>query len=351
MSGEGISLEELGLAARNHGLPFEALDWDVTPPGLHFLLIHYDIPQVDPTAWNLTIDGAVANSGSIGLDVLRDMPRHTRIVTLECAGNGRALLAPRPVSQPWLLNAVGTAEWTGAPLASLLEHARPDTEAVEVLFTGLDRGVEGGTEQAYQRSLPLPDALTGEVFVAYEMNGAPLPPQHGAPARLVVPGWYGMAHVKWLSSITVLTEPFDGYQQRRAYRFREHADDPGRPVTRMLPRSLVRPPGIPDFLSRSRVVDAGRLALTGRAWSGHDTITGVEVSTDGSETWGDAAVEPAPDRYAWQRWRLEWDAAPGNHVICSRATDDTGRTQPLHPGWNVGGYEVNAVHRVQVEVR
>jgi len=351
MSGEGISLEELGLAARNHGLPLEALDWDVTPPGLHFLLIHYDIPQVDPAAWNLTIDGAVANPGSVGLDVLRDMPRHTRTVTLECAGNGRALLAPRPVSQPWLLNAVGTAEWTGAPLAFLLEHARPDTEAVEVLFTGLDRGLEGGTEQAYQRSLPLSDALAGGVFVAYEMNGAPLPPQHGAPTRLVVPGWYGMAHVKWLSSITVLTEPFDGYQHRRAYRLREHTHDPGRPVTRMLPRSLVRPPGIPDFLSRNRVVEAGRLALTGRAWSGHGTITGVEVSTDGGETWRDAAVEPAPDRYAWQRWSVEWDAAPGHHVICSRAIDETGHTQPLDPGWNVGGYEVNAVHRVKVEVR
>ena len=347
-AGDGISIEELGLAARNHGFPMEALDWDITPIGLHYLLIHYDIPNIDPATWQLTVDGAVDRPAVVGLDDLRTMPRHTRTVTLECAGNGRALLTPRPISQPWLLNAVGTAKWSGVPVASLLEQVGPTADAVEVLFTGLDRGVEGDTEQAYQRSLPISDI--GDVFVAYEMNGAPLPPQHGAPVRLVVPGWYGMTHVKWLSSISVLTEPFDGYQHRRAYRLRENDDDPGRPVTRMLPRSLVRPPGIPHFLSRSRLVDAGPVEINGRAWSGHGAVSRVEVSTDDGRTWRGAEVDPPPDRYAWQRWNLVWDAEPGHHVICSRATDETGRSQPLEPGWNVGGYEVNAVQRVLVEV-
>jgi DMSO/TMAO reductase YedYZ molybdopterin-dependent catalytic subunit len=351
VAGDGISLEELGLAARNHGLQLEALRWDVTPIGLHYLLIHYDIPEVDRAAWALRMDGAVAKPGELRLADLRARPAVTRTVTMECAGNGRALLADRPVSQPWLVNAVGTAAWTGVPLADLLAEAGVGEGAVEVLFTGLDRGVEGGEVQAYQRSLALEEALGGDLLVAYDMNGGPLPPQHGAPARLVVPGWYGMTHVKWLDRITVLTEPFTGFQQRRAYRMRTHPDDEGRPVTRMMPRSLIRPPGIPEFLSRARLVDAGDVDLEGRAWSGHGPIRRVEVSIDGGHTWGDATVEPPPDPYAWQRWRLRWHAVPGSYEVWARATDATGLTQPLEPVWNVGGYEVNPVHRVAVEVR
>ena len=137
---------------------------------------------------------------------------------MECAGNGRARLEPRPVSQPWLLEAVGTARWRGTPLAPLLEEAGVPDGAVEVLFTGLDRGIEGGDEQAFQRALALEEALRDEVLLAYEMNGAPLPPQHGFPLRLVVPGWYGMTNVKWLSRIELLDEPFAGYQQSWSYR-------------------------------------------------------------------------------------------------------------------------------------
>jgi sulfane dehydrogenase subunit SoxC len=349
MTTDGITFDELGLAARNHGFPLEALQWDLTPVGLHYLLIHYDIPAVDPLTWRLEVDGAVDRPISIDLGTLYEGPLQTRTLTMECAGNGRALLEPRPISQPWLLHAVGNAAWTGVPLSWLLEKAGVQSTAKEVLFTGLDRGIDGGIEQNYQRSLPLDEIE--DVIVAIEMNGQPLTPQHGAPARLLVPGWYGMTHVKWLSKITLVTEPFDGFQQTQAYQFRQNDGEAGRPVTRMLPRSLLQPPGIPDFMTRRRLMEAGRVELSGRAWSGFGPIVGVEVSVNGGATWQDASVEPTTDRYSWHRWTFPWEANVGTHDLCCRATDSTGRTQPLEPIWNTGGYEVNAVQHVAVEVR
>jgi sulfane dehydrogenase subunit SoxC len=174
---EGISAEELQLAARNHGLPLEALRFDVTPPGLHYLLTHYDIPVVDPAAFRLVVDGLVDSPLSLDLDAIRGRPRTSTVVTLECAGNGRARLLPRPVSQPWLVEAVGTSRWTGTPLAPLLREAGMRGDAVDVVFTGTDHGIERGVEQDYQRSLPVAEAMREEVLLAYEMNGAALPPQ------------------------------------------------------------------------------------------------------------------------------------------------------------------------------
>jgi DMSO/TMAO reductase YedYZ molybdopterin-dependent catalytic subunit len=271
---------------------------------------------------------------------------------MECAGNGRALLEPRPLSQPWLTEAVGTARWRGVPLDALLKEAGPTPDAVDVLFAGLDRGVEAEVEQRYERSLPLAEAMQAGAVVAYEMNGAPIPPQHGFPVRLVVPGWYGMTNVKWLGEIAVLTEPFGGYQVANAYRFRRTEDEEGRPVTRMRPRSLMVPPGVPDFYSRTRVVDAGAVRLEGRAWSGRAPIVRVEVSGDAGATWTDADLtHELEGPWAWCGWAASWHASPGEHVLCCRATDETGDTQPLEPEWNVGGYENNAVQRVPVVVR
>jgi DMSO/TMAO reductase YedYZ molybdopterin-dependent catalytic subunit len=349
--GEAISFEELALAARNHALPLEALRYDVTPVGLHYLLIHYDIPELDPDSFRLVIGGRVRQPVRLDLAGLRARPRVTHRVTLECAGNGRALLEPRPVSQPWLTEAVGTAEWTGTPLAPLLREAGIVDGAVEVVFTGADHGIERGAEQDYQRSLPLADALAEAVLLAYEMNGAPLPPQHGAPLRLVVPGWYGMAQVKWLRAIEVVDAPFQGFQNAVAYRFRERPEEPGEPVTRMAPRALVRPPGFPDFMSRVRSMTAGACRLDGRAWSGYGPVTRVEVTTDGDASWAPARLDPADGRpWAWRRWWYDWDAAPGRHTLSARATDATGRTQPLTPPWNRGGFANNLVQRVDVIV-
>jgi len=351
VAGQGITADELRLAARNHALPLEALRHELTPVGLHYLLIHFDIPQVDAGTWRLELGGRVERPVTLSLEELQARPARTLAVTLECAGNGRSLLSPRPLSQPWVQEAVGTAEWTGTPLAPLLEEAGIEAEAVEVVFTGLDRGIQGEVEHDYERSLPLDEALRDEMLLAWAVNGVPLPPQHGFPLRLVVPGWYGMTHVKWLRSITVVDEPFRGWQQDVAYRLRESEDEQGTPVTRILPRSLLVPPGIPDFLTRTRYLDAGSCVVEGRAWSGWAPVERVEVSTDGGESWADAALGEAPSRYAWTGWRYAWDAAPGEHELVCRATDASGRTQPLEPGWNFDGFCNNAVQRVRVVVR
>jgi DMSO/TMAO reductase YedYZ molybdopterin-dependent catalytic subunit len=345
-----ITLEELQLAARNHALPLEALRHPITPLGLHYLLIHFDIPHVDEGAWRLEVGGRVARPLALTLEDVRARPERTLAVTLECAGNGRALLSPRALSQPWLMEAVGTAEWTGTPLAPILEEAGLEAGAAEVVFTGLDRGVQGDVEHDYERSLPVAEALRDDVLLAYAVNGRPLPPQHGFPLRVVVPGWYGMTHVKWLRSITVVAEPFRGWQQEVAYHLRESEDDPGRPVTRMLPRSLLIPPGIPDFLTRTRFLQPGPCTLEGRAWSGWAPVERVEVSTDGTRTWNEAILGDPVSELAWRGWSYPWDAAAGGHELCCRATDASGRTQPLAPEWNLDGFCNNAVQRVSVVV-
>jgi sulfane dehydrogenase subunit SoxC len=345
-----ITVEELQLAARNHALPLEALRHAITPVGLHYLLIHFDIPAVDERTWRLRVGGCVGRPLSLTLEDVKARPARTLAVTLECAGNGRALLSPRPVSQPWLLEAVGTAEWTGTPLAPILEEAGLLPEAVDVVFTGLDRGIQGDVEHLYERSLHVADALRDEVLLAYAVNGQPLPPQHGFPLRLIVPGWYGMTHVKWLQSMTVVDEPFRGWQQEVAYHLRDSEDDPGRPVTRILPRSLMIPPGIPDFLTRARYLDPGPCVLTGRAWSGWAPVERVEVSADGGASWGEATLGDAPSDFAWRGWSYRWDAEPGEHELCCRATDAAGNAQPSSADWNFDGFCNNAVQRVRVVV-
>jgi sulfane dehydrogenase subunit SoxC len=348
LAGEGLTHEELRLAARNHGLPLEALRYPITPPGLHYLLIHYDIPAVDPETFRLEIGGAVERPRTLTLGELQARERVEMPITFECAGNGRALLEPRPISQPWLTEAVGTAEWGGTPLAPLLAEAGVSPQAVEVLFTGLDRGVEGGEDQLYERALPLAEAEPG--LLADAMNGSPLPPQHGYPLRLVVPGWYGMQNVKWLARITVLEEPFRGYQNAVGYRLYDADGGVGEPVTRMLPRALTIPPGVPDFMTRERRLEPGPVTLAGRAGSGYGEIVAVAVSTDGGDSFAPAELDEPLGQAAWRGWRFAWDAPPGEHVISSRATDAAGNTQPLEPPWNLKGYANNALERIPVSV-
>ncbi len=163
------------------------------------------------------------------------------------------------------------------------------------MFRGADHGTQGDVEQDYERSLSIADAMRDDVLLAYELNGRPLPPQHGFPVRLLVPGWYGMTSVKWLRSITAVAEPFEGYQMW-AYRLRQDEEDEGTPVTRMVPRALMIPPGFPEFFTRSRTLDAGPVTLEGRAWSGWGSVIRVEVSVDGGASWSDAQLsEPVGD--------------------------------------------------------
>jgi DMSO/TMAO reductase YedYZ molybdopterin-dependent catalytic subunit len=223
--------------------------------------------------------------------------------------------------------------------------------AVDVAFTAADHGIERGVEQDYVRGLNLADSSAGEVLLADEMNGMPLPPQHGFPVRLVVPGWYGMAHVKWLRQITVLDRRFDGFQNETAYRLKQGSEN-GEPVSRIRPRALLVPPGFPDFMSRVRIVDAGPQVLAGRAWSGIAPIARVEVSTDGGAHWADAVLGASQGRWAWLPWTFRWEArTPGPAELCCRATDELGNVQPVDQPWNRQGMANNMIHRVPVVVR
>jgi len=341
---------EVQLGLRNRGIPLEAMRYPITPTGLHYLVIHFDIPDVRPDDWDLTIDGLVANALSLSLEDLKAQPVVTLPVTMECAGNGRALLSPRPVSQPWFVEGASTAEWTGTPLRGLLQEAGLADEAAELVFTGLDWGVQGGEVQPYQRSLSRDEAMRNEVLLAYAMNGDPLPPQHGYPLRLLVPGWYGMTSVKWLTRIEAVAQPFTGYQMLKSYRYSQSADDLGDPVTLIKPRALMIPPGIPDFASRTRVVGAGPTILRGRAWAGRASIERVEVSCDDGATWAEADLEPTLSPFAWRGWNVAWNAEPGHHQLRVRATSSEGVVQPNEPFWTFQGMGNNVAQPLEVVV-
>ncbi len=342
--------EEIQLALRNRGMPLEGLRYDVTPTGMHYLLIHFDIPHASEDDWSLEIGGLVSRPATLDMDEVRARAPVSLPVTMECAGNGRALMEPRAISQPWLLEAIGTAEWTGTPLAPILEEAGVAGDAVELLFTGVDQGVQGGELQYYQRSLTIEQAMRDEVMLAYGMNGAPLQPQHGYPLRLLVPGWYGMTSVKWLTKIEAIAEPFDGFQQMRTYRYAQSADDVGDPVDLIRVRSVMIPPGVPDFLTRTRLVRRGAHTVRGRAWAGRLDVARVEFSEDGGHTWTDAELGPRLGEFAWRSWSAEWDAMPGERVLCVRATDEEGRIQPTEQPWNYQGMGNNMVHKVDARV-
>ena len=339
-----FTAEEIALAARNRGMPLEALRYERTPDGLHYLLIHFDIPAADPATWQLDSCGRM-----LGMDEIRALPARTLRVTMECAGNGRAQLAPRYPSVPWVEEGVSTADWTGVPLPELLRRAGLAAKTTEIAFHGADRGIDAGVEHSFARSLPLAEAMRDDVLVAYAMNGAPLPPQHGAPLRLVVPRWYGMASVKWLAKIEALDRPFDGLQQARSYHFRRVAGERGEPCTLMRVNSLMAPPGIPDFYTRRRVLEAGDVAIVGRAWSGAAPIARVEFAVDGN--WQDVEMERQHDALRWRGWNVGWLASPGEHELSCRATDAAGHSQPLEAPWDLSGFGNNGVQRIHVTVR
>jgi sulfane dehydrogenase subunit SoxC len=342
--------EELQLALRNKGMPLEGLRYPITPTGMHYLLVHYDIPEVNVQEWRLRVAGLVAKPLTLTLEEIKKWPAQTIAVTMECAGNGRALATPRRISQPWLVEAIGTAEWTGTPLRGIVDQAGLGQEVTEIVFTGVDQGFEGGEIQYYRRSLSVSEALRREVLLAYEMNGEPLQPQHGYPLRLIVPGWYGMASVKWLDRIEAVAEPFQGYQMLKAYRHAQTEDELGEPVTLIRVRALMIPPGIPDFLTRTRFLPTGPVSLTGRAWAGRKSVSRVEVSADDGSTWSEAQLGDAVSPYAWREWSFLWHARPGSYVLCVRATDSEGNLQSNEQQWNFGGYSNNMAQRVDVIV-
>lgn len=344
-----FSEDEVRLANRNSGILLESLQHDVTPTGMHYLLTHFDVPYIDTETHKLEFSNGFESPFSLSLEDIRTLPQVTLPVTLECAGNGRTGLSPRTHSMPWGYEAVGTSQWTGTPLAPLIKLAKPIAEAIEIAFIGTDKGFDKGVEHAFGRSLTLDQIESLDVMLVHSMNGQPLLPQHGAPLRLIVPGWYGMASVKWLSRIEALDRPYQGFQQVNTYRYREHIDDPGRPVTSIRVKSLMTPPGVPDWITRLRHVRPGPVEIVGRAWSGNGRPIAKVEFTDGHD-WQDVKVSPPQSQYAWSKWTVKWEAEPGEHILRCRATDNNGDTQPLEPRWDASGFGNNAVQRVSVYV-
>ena len=341
--------EEVRLANRNSGTLLETLHHDITPTGAHYLLIHFDVPHIDPNLHRLEFGDGFDAPYSLSMADIRNLPRSTMAVTLECAGNGRSRLSPRSLSMPWGVEAVGTSEWTGTLLFPLVKKAKPKPGTVDFSFTGADRGFDKTVEHNFGRSLTPKELSKLQVILAYEMNGQPLLPQHGAPLRIIVPGWYGMASVKWLKRIDALQTRYQGFQQIQTYRYRKHPDEAGTPVSEMRVKSLMVPPGIPDWISRIRFLKPEKITITGRAWSGGGVpIRKVEFGV--GDCWQEATLSKPVGHYAWTGWSFEWLAQPGEHVLRCRATDIKGNAQPLASRWDASGFGNNTVQEVSVFV-
>jgi DMSO/TMAO reductase YedYZ molybdopterin-dependent catalytic subunit len=337
----------------NAEAPPEALHGEITPVEFHYVRSNFAVPTHEGT---LEVGGAVDNPTTLALDDLRAMPPVERAVTLECAGNGRLRQTPLPTGEPWGDYAVSTAMWKGALLSDVLEQARPATDGLEVRFDGADHGpyhlkpVLGEPEQSdlrFERSLALAHAIdpTAEILIAYEMNGQPLIPDHGAPFRLVVPHWYAVASVKWLKRIEVLTEPYAGEFQTGHYIY-EWPDREHERVTLMRVRARVTDP------APGATVSAGTYRVLGKAWSGSGPVTNVDVSLTGEGEWFPANLQPRKGPYQWQDWSFDWEAtARGRHTLRVRATDAAGNAQPEVPPWNRLGYGNNAIELLWVDVR
>jgi len=329
--------------------PPSALNSWLTPNPLFYIRNHFPFPSVfDPSesTWEIAVDGAIGNPHELRFDDLLNLPRRTLAVTMECAGNNRRDLEPTVPGNQFDTGAVSTAVWTGASLADVLRTADLEPESVEILFEGADSGEpEPGKEiQSYLRSLPIEIARHPDTIIAYEMNGEPLTVEHGAPVRLVVPGWYGMASVKWLQRITALTKPFRGYFQTYKYVVR-YQDGNERPVREMQVKSFISSP------RHKSILKGGSICLSGFAWSGRSEIDQVELSADGGHSWESADLLGPSTRYSWQQWNYSWDSAKrGHHTIISRARDTRGNEQPMRSVWNELGYEVNGATSLCLDV-
>jgi len=345
-------LEMINPAPYNAEAPPRALAGDTTPTELHYVRSNFALPDHDGT---LEIGGAVGNPTTLTLDDLRALPVHEHAVTLECAGNGRLDMRPLPTGEPWGDYAVSTARWKGALLHEVLERARPAADGVDVRFTGADHGayhlnpVLADTDKndlTFVRSLSLAHTAdpSAEILIAYEMNGKPLGSDHGSPFRIIVPHWYGVASVKWLKRIDVLTESYAGEFQTGHYMY-EWSDRPAEPVEVMRVRARITAPAARSTLS------PGICTVRGKAWSGTGPVTRVEVSLTGEGEWHETQLDPPSGPYHWQDWSYDWEANDtGRHTLRARATDASGNVQPEVPPWNRLGYGNNAIEVIYVDV-
>jgi len=338
--------------------PFSTLDDDrfLTPNGEFYIRSHFPTPGLAAKTWSLRVEGEVDRPFELNYEELKRMPSAKVTALLECAGNGRMFLETPQPGLRWELGGVSTAEWTGVPLAAVLERAGVRPGAVEVILEGADRGEIREPEPKspgvipYARSLPLAKAKAPEVLLAYKMNGEDLPPAHGHPVRAVVAGWYGMASVKWLTRVVVTDRPFDGYFQTLMYSYwgRRHGLPVMAPVAGNQVKSEVARP------APFEVVPKGvPYRVRGAAWAGESDVTKVEFSADGGTTWAPAKLLGAPVRFAWRLWELDWRPPDrtGRHTLMTRATDSTGRVQPMGRDQDRRDGMISHALPVEIEVR
>lgn len=327
----------------NAETPLSALRKPLTPNDLFYVRNHFDVPDVDEAAWKLSVGGAVGSSRQFTLEEIQAFPSRKILALLECAGNGRTSLEPPVNGTLWDLGAVAQAEFSGTSLHNVLDLVNPAADSIEALFTGADCGEVRTAESAhYARSLPLELALHPDVMLVWDINGEKLPLNHGYPLRLLVPGWYGMASVKWLKEITLLTTRFEGFFQQDEYVYFEGKEFPeGAPVQEVRVRSLILSHSDGDSHP------AGTHEVSGVAWSGNGKITEVSLSADGGSNWQTAALDDNNEQYAWTRWRASVELnQPGAYSLIARAADAAGNVQPIAPLWNRGGYGNNVVQQI-----
>jgi len=336
--------------------PAETLDSFLTPVERFFVRQHLPRPRVDVGQWRLSVGGMVSRPLTLSLDELLKLPQHKLPATLECAGNGRGYFRPSIPGLQWTKGAVGTAEWGGVRVAELLQRAGADGKALYASFDGADVGA--GQTPDFIRSVPVRKCLDADTIVALTMNGKPLPEIHGAPARLIVPGWDGASWVKWVTRVTVAAEADKGFYFATAYKYPKLPVAPGgaaRPedmevIEAMPVKSIFTSPGGGTAANPARM-RMGKVALAGFAWGGENRIARVEVSTDGGARWLDATLGKEDFRFAWRQWRHEWTPpGAGYFTLCVRATDSAGRTQPIEAAWNPSGYLWNSIERIAAVV-
>ena len=330
-----------------------SLDSLITPVERFYVRNHFsEIPALSRSTWRLSIDGEVQKPLTLSLADLEARPSKEQIATLECAGNSRSYVTPPAEGLAFRHGAVSTARWKGVPLALVLDKAGLKATACEILFEGADYGREEEDGVAfdlkYTRSLPISKALHPDTLLAYQMNGNALSPVHGYPLRLVTPGWYAMASVKWLVHIRVSAQPFDGFFQSRRYVIiREGVESKidRDPVSVLRVKSIITSP------RHGEVIQSGVFTIQGVAWSGAGSIEKVAVSIDGGRNWQEARLTSQNYPYAWRRWELKWHPSePGHFILMARATDSAGNTQPKAMPWNFRGYANNSIHAIAVEV-
>lgn len=340
----------------NYEFPFGSLDSFITPTDLFYVRNHFDTPALDTKTWKLRVEGEVAKPFELSFAELTKMKATTMPALLECAGNSRVLLKPPQGGIRWEQGGVSNAEWTGVPLAAVLERAGIKSSAVEVVLEGADKGSYAPPDPKspgvvpFARSLPIQKAQQPEVLLAYKMNGEPLTPNHGYPVRVVVPGWYGMASIKWLTRIVATPHPFHGFFQTFMYtrwqRTSELADLV--PVSTIGVKSQIARPAYQETISAG-----GKYRVFGAAWSGESTVAKVELSEDGGKSWSAVRLLDKPIKYAWRLWEHDWKvpAKPGTYTLMSRATDDQGEQQPVERDSDRRDGMINHIQKIVVHVR